>query len=109
MACATGDPAWDAILTATLDCVGELSYEAATIDAIDAAGGYTHTVIFTRYRTKQDLFIDATDRIMGRLATALRHDPRACAPRRRATRTLTSRNPLRAPSLCLGRRRASAW
>jgi AcrR family transcriptional regulator len=63
---ATGDPAWDAILTATLDCVGELGYEAATIDTIDAAAGYSRTVIFTRYRTKQDLFIDATDRIMAK-------------------------------------------
>lgn len=63
---ATGDPAWDAILTATLDCVGELGYEAATIDTIDAAAGYSRTVIFTRYRTKQDLFIDATDRVLAK-------------------------------------------
>ena len=63
---ATGDPAWDAILSATLDCVGEFGYEAATIDAIDAAAGYSRTVIFSRYRTKQDLFIDATDRVLAK-------------------------------------------
>lgn len=60
----TGEPAWDAALTATIECVGSMGYEAATIEAITAASGYTRTVIFSRYKSKQDLFIDATDRML---------------------------------------------
>lgn len=60
----TGNEAWDAALKATVACVGERGYEAATIDAITAASGYSRTVIFARYPTKLDLFMDATDRML---------------------------------------------
>lgn len=60
----TGNEAWDAALQATVACVGDRGYEAATIDAITAACGYSRTVIFVRYPTKLDLFMDATDRML---------------------------------------------
>ncbi|MBU6245915.1 MAG: TetR/AcrR family transcriptional regulator [Actinomycetales bacterium] len=60
----TGNEAWDAALRATVACVGERGYESATIEAITAASGYSRTVIFARYPTKLDLFMDATDRML---------------------------------------------
>jgi AcrR family transcriptional regulator len=60
----TGMPPWDAALTATLECVGDLGFDAATIETITAASGYTRAVIFSRYPTKLELFMDATDRML---------------------------------------------
>lgn len=60
----TGELDWDAALTATLHCVRDLGYEAATIDAITAESGYSRTVIFSRYSSKQELFFDATERML---------------------------------------------
>lgn len=60
----TGRPSWDAALTATLECVGDLGFDAATIETITAASGYTRAVIFSRYPTKLELFMDATDRVL---------------------------------------------
>lgn len=60
----TGEPVWDAVLQATLESVGDLGYEAATIETISAASGFTRSVIFRRYDTKYDLFTDASQRML---------------------------------------------
>jgi AcrR family transcriptional regulator len=67
----TGDSTWDAVLLATVDSVVELGYEAATIEVIAARCGFTRTVIFRRYRTKHDLFLDASQRTLGPLVLAM--------------------------------------
>lgn len=69
----TGDPAWDALLQATLDQVGARGYEAATTAAIARASGYTEGLLFGRYASKQDLFFDASRRMIGS-ATRLNAD-----------------------------------
>lgn len=69
----TGDPAWDALLQATLDQVGTRGYEAATTAAIARASGYTEGLLFGRYASKQDLFFDASRRMIGS-ATRLNAD-----------------------------------
>jgi AcrR family transcriptional regulator len=60
---ATGDPAWDALLQATLDQVGASGFDRATVSSIAHAAGYTEGLIFSRYATKRDLFLDATARM----------------------------------------------
>lgn len=103
----TDDPAWDAILAATLDEVGTRGFEAATVDTIARASGYTQGVIFNRYSTKLEMFLDATDRMLtatgGRAAQfqadlATAHGPgiadavmirELMAPHRKAVRTIT--------------------
>jgi AcrR family transcriptional regulator len=59
----TDDPAWEDLLTATLMTVGKVGYDRATVTAISQAAGYTKGLLFRRYATKRDLFIDATQRI----------------------------------------------
>lgn len=59
----TGDPAWEALLLATIDEVGRLGYEAATVEVITKASGYTRGLLFGRYESKQELFLDATRRM----------------------------------------------
>jgi len=61
----TGDPTWDAVLRAALESIGEFGYEAATIEVMAARSGFTRTAIFSRYDTKQELFMDASDRMLG--------------------------------------------
>lgn len=59
----TGDSAWESLLRATLDEVGRLGYEAATVEVITKASGYTRGLLFGRYETKRDLFLDAIRRM----------------------------------------------
>lgn len=66
----TGDPLWDAVLRATLRQVGTRGYEAATVESIVAEAGCSQTVLFRRYATKREAFLDATRRMFG-AATAL--------------------------------------
>lgn len=58
----TGDPALDALLTATLDVVSELGYHAATTSRIVTQAGVSEGLLYGRYATKLDLFLDATSR-----------------------------------------------
>ncbi len=58
----TGDPIHDDLLTATLDRVGHLGFDAATTLTIARAAGHSETTIFIRYPSKLDLFIDAAGR-----------------------------------------------
>lgn len=72
-----GDPAWVAVLRATVGEVGERGYEAATVDAIARASGYTQGAIFSRYESKLDLFLDATQRMLannGRMGAQFQAD-----------------------------------
>lgn len=69
----TGDPEWELLLRATLDEVGRLGYEAATLDVIARAAGCTQGLIYARYRSKQELFFDASDR-MGEAAVNANND-----------------------------------
>lgn len=59
----TGDPAWDAMLASTLEQVGRKGYDKATVEAIANEAGYSQTVLFSRYPTKRDAFLDATRRM----------------------------------------------
>lgn len=59
----TGDSAWDAVLTATLECIGDIGYEASTIEVICRHAGFSRTVIFRRYPSKYDMFTDACVRM----------------------------------------------
>lgn len=59
----TGDDTWDAVLGATLDCVGDLGFDAATVELIASTAGFTRTVIFRRYASKYALFKDASERM----------------------------------------------
>ena len=52
------------MLAATLDEVGRLGYEKATLKRIASAAGFTTGLIFARYADKLSLFLDATDRML---------------------------------------------
>lgn len=58
----SGDPLLDALLDATLKQVGRIGYEAATTQRIVSSVGVTEGALFSRYKTKLELFIDATER-----------------------------------------------
>lgn len=58
----TGEAAWDSLLAATLTTIGEMGYEAATVERIARRSGFTQGVIFSRYDNKHELFVDATRR-----------------------------------------------
>lgn len=60
----TGDFAWDAVLRATMEEVGRLGYDAATMIKIAEASGFTQGAIFSRYASKRELFLDATRRMV---------------------------------------------
>lgn len=62
---ATGDPAWDRLLQASLDEIGARGYDAATVDVIARSSGSSQGLLFGRYATKRDLFLDATRRMLG--------------------------------------------
>ena len=59
----TDDPAWEKLLNATVVTVGQLGYERATVTVISEAAGFTKGLLFRRYETKRDLFLDATRRM----------------------------------------------
>lgn len=58
------DPALADLLTATLHEVGNRGYEAATLRRIALASGFSKGLVFARYASKRDLFLDATDRML---------------------------------------------
>ena len=58
----TGDPIHDDLLSAALDRVGHLGFDAATTMTIARAAGHSETTIFIRYPSKLALFIDAAAR-----------------------------------------------
>lgn len=59
---APDDPALNALLGATLTEIAAKGFDAASVKSIARASGYTEGLIFSRYRTKQELFLDATKR-----------------------------------------------
>jgi AcrR family transcriptional regulator len=58
----TGDAVRDRLLRATLDIVGEIGYDAATVDAIAQRALSSQGALFARYPTKAALFLDASRR-----------------------------------------------
>lgn len=56
----TGNRDHDAILDATLALIGTIGYEAATTTRIARMAEVNENAIFARYRTKLELFMDAT-------------------------------------------------
>ena len=61
---ATDDPAWDALLQATLDEVGTRGYEGATLEIIARPAGYSRGIIQNRYSSKKEIVLDATRRML---------------------------------------------
>ncbi len=59
----TGEEAWDALLQAMLDEVATHGYDGATVERVAAACGYSQGLIFRRYPTKRDMFLDVTNRM----------------------------------------------
>lgn len=59
----TEDPDLENVLNATYDAVAAEGYEAATLNVIARAAGCTEGLIFARYDTKWQLFLDATERM----------------------------------------------
>lgn len=62
----TGDPTLERLLQTVLEQVGERGFDGATMVRITKAAKVTEGYIFGRYKTKMDLFIDASDRSMSR-------------------------------------------
>lgn len=60
----TDDPAWDALLQATLDELGTRGYEGATLDIIARSAGYSRGIIQNRYSSKKAIVLDATRRML---------------------------------------------
>lgn len=58
----TGDDGVNAVLYATLFEVGSRGFDATTIDLIIKASGRTRGFIFSRFPTKQAIFLDAVQR-----------------------------------------------
>lgn len=58
----TGEPALDDLLRATLEEVGRVGYDAATTAAIGRASGHSEGLLFARYPSKVEAFMDATRR-----------------------------------------------
>jgi AcrR family transcriptional regulator len=60
----TDDPAWDALLQATLDEVGTRGYDGATLEIIARSAGYSRGIIQNRYANKKEIVLDATRRML---------------------------------------------
>lgn len=60
----TGNQALEDLLWAVIQEVGEHGYEAATISRICAAAHCTKGMVFARYESKLDLFINASDHML---------------------------------------------
>lgn len=58
----TGDASLDALLRGTMEEVGRVGYEGATTAAIGRASGRSEGLVFARYPSKVELFVDATRR-----------------------------------------------
>lgn len=59
-----GDDHWDVVFQATLDCVGELGFEASSINVVAAAVGVDSGAILGDHATMHDLFLQASDRML---------------------------------------------
>lgn len=55
----TGDPAWEALLTAAMDLIGEVGFDSATVQQIARRAGRTEGLLFSHYPSKRALFTDA--------------------------------------------------
>lgn len=64
----TGDANLNDLLRATLEEIGARGYEAATIDVIARASGHTPGLVFSRYASKRELFLDASQRYQANAA-----------------------------------------
>ena len=60
----TDDPMVKSVLRSTLELVGTVGFDATTIESICQHSGFTRSVIFNRYKTKRDLFVDATNQML---------------------------------------------
>lgn len=60
----TDDPAWDALLQATLDELGTRGYDGATLEIIARSAGYSRGIIQNRYSSKKEIVLDATRRML---------------------------------------------
>ena len=60
----SGDPRIDAALQATTDLVGRVGYAQATIAQICRQAGITPGLLYKRYPSKLDLYLDATDQLL---------------------------------------------
>ena len=58
---APDDPALEALLTATLDEVGARGFDDATTAGISRAAGHSEGLLFSRYQSKLELFLDACE------------------------------------------------
>ena len=58
----TGDSLLDRLLEATRDTIGRHGYDATTVDDIAAAAGRTKGLVFSRYASKKQLFLDTVAR-----------------------------------------------
>ena len=58
----TGDVLLERLLAATLTEIGSRGFDVTTVDDIAAAAGHTKGLVFSRYPSKKQLFLDATDR-----------------------------------------------
>ena len=59
---AADDPALDALLSSTLELVGTRGFDGVTVAEIARRAGFTEGLVFNRYSSKLDMFIDATRR-----------------------------------------------
>lgn len=59
----TGNPRLDGLLDATISCIGEKGYAASTLTQICRRAKVSQGFVFSRYATKLDLFIAATEQL----------------------------------------------
>ncbi|MGI9187053.1 MAG: TetR/AcrR family transcriptional regulator [Gaiellales bacterium] len=59
----TGNPRLDGLLDATIACIGEKGYAASTLTQICRRANVSQGFVFSRYATKLDLFIAATEQM----------------------------------------------
>lgn len=59
---AAEDPALDALLNSTLELIGTRGFDGVTVAEIARHAGFTEGLVFNRYSSKLDMFIDATRR-----------------------------------------------
>lgn len=62
----TGNPRLDGLLDATISCIGEKGYAASTLTRICRRANVSQGFVFSRYATKLDLFIAATEQMQPR-------------------------------------------
>ena len=68
------DESLNRVLTATVELIGQRGFENVAVAEIAAHAGFSEGFIFSRYKTKIDLFMDAANRLLaGNLARAAAH------------------------------------